>query len=109
MVNVISVYAAAAFVILELTSIVAPSLGLPSWTLNLVIILLCTGFIIVTILSWVFDRHPEGGLVRTKNLLVSAMAIYLVSLLQFLVYEMDRYFRLAADAILFMGFLTLLI
>jgi len=66
-VRVISVYAAASFVILELTSIVAPSLGLPAWTLNLVIILLCAGFIIATILSWVFDRHPEGGLVRTKS------------------------------------------
>ncbi len=66
-VRVISVYAAAAFVILELTSIVAPSLGLPTWTLNLVIILLCAGFVIATILSWVFDRHPEGGLVRTPG------------------------------------------
>ena len=53
--------------ILELTSIVAPSLGLPAWTLNLVIILLCAGFVIATILSWVFDRHPEGGLVRTPS------------------------------------------
>ncbi len=66
-VRVISVYAAAAFVILELTSIVAPSLGLPTWTLNLVIILLFAGFIIATILSWIFDRHPEGGLVRTPS------------------------------------------
>ena len=30
-VRVITVYAAAAFVILELTDIVAPSLGLPKW------------------------------------------------------------------------------
>jgi len=39
-VRVITVYAAAAFVILELTDIVAPSLGLPDWTLNFIIILL---------------------------------------------------------------------
>ena len=32
--RVISVYAAAAFVSLELVSIVAPSLGLPDWTLK---------------------------------------------------------------------------
>ncbi|MEA3461975.1 MAG: hypothetical protein U9R49_08855 [Bacteroidota bacterium] len=79
------------------------------------------------------------GVKRTRNLLLgTAIAIYLVSLLQFLVFEMDRYFqyaliltgmttilllvlyypsrfrqndyfRLAADAVLFMGFLTLLI
>ena len=79
------------------------------------------------------------GIKATKNLLLgTAIAIYLVSLLQFLVFEMDlfskyaliltgmgtilllvlyypsrfrknEYFRLAADAVLFMGFLTLLI
>ena len=65
-VRVITVYAAAAFVILELTDIVAPSLGLPDWTLNFIIILLCVGFIITIILSWIYDIHPEGGIVRTE-------------------------------------------
>jgi len=65
-VRVITVYAAAAFVILELTDIVAPSLGLPDWTLNLIIILLCVGFIIAIILSWIYDIHPEGGIVKTE-------------------------------------------
>jgi len=76
---------------------------------------------------------------RTRRLLVgTSITIYLVSLLQFLVFEMDRYFkyalilagmatillmvllypsrfrkndyyRLAADAVLYMGFLSLLI
>lgn len=59
-IRVISVYAAAAFVILELTDIIAPSLGLPDWTLNLIIILLCIGFIITVILSWIYDVTPEG-------------------------------------------------
>ena len=59
-IRVVTVYGAAAFVILELVSIVAPSLGLPSWTLNMVIVLLCIGFIISTILSWVYDITPEG-------------------------------------------------
>lgn len=79
------------------------------------------------------------GIKRTRNLLLgTGIAIYLVSLLQFLVFEMDRYFqlaliltgmttilllvlyypsrfrkkdyfRLAADAVLFMGYLSLLI
>ena len=79
------------------------------------------------------------GQKRTRGLLVgTSVAIYLVSLLQFLVFEMDRYFkyalilagmatilllvllypsrfrrndyyRLAADAVLFMGFLSLLV
>lgn len=79
------------------------------------------------------------GLKRSKNLLLgTGIAIYLLSILQFLVFEMDRfshyaliltgmcsilllilyypsrfrkndYFRLAADAVLIMGFLSLLI
>lgn len=79
------------------------------------------------------------GLKRTKNLLLgTAIAIFLISLLQFMINEMDRYsqyalilagmttilllvvyypsrfrkndyFRLAADAVLMMGFLSLLI
>jgi TolB-like protein len=59
-VRVITVYAAAAFVILELVDIVAPSLGLPSWTLNFIIVLLCVGFVLAIILSWIYDLTPEG-------------------------------------------------
>lgn len=59
-IRVITVYAAAAFVILELVDIVAPSLRLPDWTMNLIIVLLCVGFIIAVILSWIFDVTPEG-------------------------------------------------
>jgi len=59
-VRVVTVYAAAAFAILELVDIVSPALGLPSWTLALVIVLLCIGLIISTILSWVYDITPEG-------------------------------------------------
>lgn len=65
-IRVITVYAASAFVILELTDIVAPSLGLPEWTLNLIIVLLCIGFIITVIISWIYDIHPEGGIVKTE-------------------------------------------
>jgi tetratricopeptide (TPR) repeat protein len=53
-------YAATTFIILELVDIVAPSLGLPDWTLNLVIVLLCIGFPIAVIFSWIFDITPEG-------------------------------------------------
>ena len=65
-VRVITVYAAAAFVILELTDIIAPSLGLPDWTLNLIIFLLGVGFIIAVIVSWIYDIKPEGGIVKTE-------------------------------------------
>ena len=65
-VRVITVYAGAAFVILELTDIITEPLNLPSWLLPVVIVLLSIGFIIAIILSWVYDIHPEGGIVKTE-------------------------------------------
>jgi len=65
-VRVITVYAASAFVILELVDILAPSLGLPAWTLNLVLILLIVGFFIAVIVSWIYNMTPEG-LEKTKT------------------------------------------
>ena len=62
----ITVYAAAAFVILELVSIIVDPLKLPEWTLALVIVLLCIGFIIAVILSWIYDVTPQG-IERTKS------------------------------------------
>ena len=59
-IRVITVYAAAAFVILEVVSIIVEPLKLPEGTLPFVIVLLSIGFIISVILSWVYDVTPEG-------------------------------------------------
>jgi len=64
--RVITVYAAVAFVILQLIEILAPSLRLPEWTMNFILVLLIVGFIIAVILSWIYDVHPEGGLEKTQ-------------------------------------------
>lgn len=58
--RVIPVYAAAAFVLLELVDIIAEPFGLPDWTLKLVVVLLSIGFVIAVILSWIYDITPEG-------------------------------------------------
>jgi TolB-like protein len=65
-VRVITVYAAAAFVIIELINNVYEPLRLPEWTPTLVIVLLIIGFIITVIVSWIYDIHPEGGIVKTE-------------------------------------------
>ena len=65
-VRVIIVYAAASYVILELVSIVAEPFGLPEWTLKFVFVVLCVGFIISIILSWIYDITPEG-IEKTKS------------------------------------------
>jgi len=59
-IRVVTVYAAAAFVLLELVDIISEPFGLPDWTLKLVTVLLVIGFIISVILSWIYDVTPEG-------------------------------------------------
>ena len=61
-----TVYAGAAFIILELVSIVESPLNLPEWTMPLVIILLVLGLIISVIVSWIYEVNPEGVLEKTK-------------------------------------------
>ena len=58
--RVIAMYAATAFIIMEAGDILLPRLGLPDWTVTLVIVLLAVGFPITVILSWIFDMTPEG-------------------------------------------------
>ena len=65
-VRVITVYAGAAFVIIELINNITEPLKLPEWTPALVIVLLGIGFPVVIIFSWIYDIHPEGGMVKTE-------------------------------------------
>jgi len=65
-VRVITVYLASAFAILEATDLIFGRLGLPSWTVTLVMILLGCGLIIAIILSWIYDITP-GGIVKTPD------------------------------------------
>ena len=53
-------YAVVAFVIMQLVEIVFPIFNFPQWTSQFVIILVLIGFPISIILSWVFDRTPQG-------------------------------------------------
>ncbi|TFH38240.1 MAG: hypothetical protein E4G95_04030 [Bacteroidia bacterium] len=66
-VRVILGYLATAYIILELISIIAEPFGLPDWTIKLVFVLLCIGFIIAVFLSWIFDITPEG-IKKTENI-----------------------------------------
>jgi adenylate cyclase len=59
-VRVITVYAGAAFVIIELINNITEPLRLPEWTPTLVIVLLAICFPVVIIFSWIFDVTPEG-------------------------------------------------
>ena len=63
-----AMYAATAFIIMEAADIILPRLGLPDWTVTLVIMLLIIGFPVSIILSWFFDMTPEG-FTKTETLI----------------------------------------
>lgn len=66
-VRVITVYAASAFMILELVDIISEPFGLPEWTVKFVVIFLVIGLIISVLLSWIYDIHPGKGIIKTKS------------------------------------------
>ncbi len=65
-IQVIIVYATAAFVIIELVNNVFEPLRLPDWTPTMVIVILAIGFPFAIIFSWIFDISLKG-IVKTLN------------------------------------------
>ena len=59
-VRAMTVYIAGAFALLQAVDMVFPRIGLPSWTVTLVIVLLAAGLVVVVILTWIYDITPEG-------------------------------------------------
>jgi tetratricopeptide (TPR) repeat protein len=55
-----AVYLAAAFVVLQLGDIVAEPLGLPGWTMPLLIVFSVTGFVLTLALAWIYELTPDG-------------------------------------------------
>ena len=71
-VRVITVYTASAFALLQGTDMVFSRLGLPAWTISVLMILLAIGLVIAVVLSWIYDITPEGikktqGNVQPRN------------------------------------------
>jgi TolB-like protein/Tfp pilus assembly protein PilF len=65
--KVVAMYAAAAFVIIELSNNIVEPLNLPSWTPTMLIVLLIIGFPFAVIFSWIFDITPKG-IKKTENI-----------------------------------------
>ena len=55
----LAIYAAFAFVLIQVCSIVFPALLLPDWTMRLLVILVMIGFPTTLILSWIYDITPS--------------------------------------------------
>ena len=54
------VYGATAFVVIEAADLIFPRLGLPEWTVTLVVGLAILGFPLALVLAWAFEMTPEG-------------------------------------------------
>ena len=63
--RVTAVYGAASFAILQAADILFPRIGLPDWTVTLVAALALVGFPLALILSWAYERTPDG-LLKTE-------------------------------------------
>ncbi len=59
-VHVITVYASAGFVIIELVNNLTEPLSLPPGLSTIVVVILAVGFPLAVILAWIYDLTPEG-------------------------------------------------
>ena len=60
------VYAAAAFITVQVSDIVFPRLFLPDWTVTFIIILVIIGFPITFFLSWTYNIYPNKDYLPDK-------------------------------------------
>ncbi len=58
--RVTAVYGAASFAVLQAADILFPRIGLPEWSVTLVAALALAGFPLALILSWAYERTPDG-------------------------------------------------
>jgi len=58
--RVAAAYAVVAWLLIEVADTIFPRLGLPEWTVTLVIALLILGFPLALVLSWAYEITPEG-------------------------------------------------
>jgi TolB-like protein len=96
-IRVAAAYLVAAWVIMQVVNVATPALELPGWVDGFIFVLLAAGFVIVVVLSWVFELTPEGikatapaavsapsaPLAKTDVVLIGAVAVLIgVSLFQ---------------------------
>jgi adenylate cyclase len=58
-------YAVVAWLVMQIAETTFPYLGLPAWTVTLVIVIMALGFPVALVLGWAYDITPEG-VVRTE-------------------------------------------
>jgi len=59
-VRVAVAYAIVGWVLIEVSSVIAPAMNLPNWATSLVVFFVILGFPLALILSWAYEITPEG-------------------------------------------------
>jgi TolB-like protein/predicted Zn-dependent protease len=78
-IQVCAIYAAVAWFIVEVVSVVAPATNMPDWVMTAAVGLAMIGFPIAAILAWLFDVG-KGGVVRTRPGSATGILAIVVSL-----------------------------
>jgi adenylate cyclase len=60
-------YAVVAWIVVEVASVVLPTLLLPEWSVRLVTVLALLGFPIALVLAWVFELTPDGAVLDRSS------------------------------------------
>ena len=58
--RVAALYAAIAWLLIQVTDVVSEPLGLPGWLLKVMIWLLAIGFPVALVIAWSFELTPHG-------------------------------------------------
>lgn len=71
--------------LLEAADVVLPRLGLPDWTVNVVLAVVLLCFPLALVFAWIFDLNPQG-IVRTEPVSLNAHhQLSITSIVEFLV------------------------
>ncbi|MEO7148345.1 MAG: tetratricopeptide repeat protein [Rhodanobacteraceae bacterium] len=68
--RVAAVYLVTSWILIQLGSATFEPIGLPPWSMRLLLVLLALGFVLACVLSWAYDISPRG-VERTASLLKS--------------------------------------
>ena len=58
--RVLLAYLVASFVLLQVADLMVEPLGLPGWTMTMLIVVLGLGLVLAAVLAWAFDVTPDG-------------------------------------------------
>ena len=58
--RVAALYAAVAWLLVQVGDLVLQPLELPAWTVKVLIVLLAAGFVIAVVVAWIYKVTPEG-------------------------------------------------